>query len=196
MHLLYWTSLIVIIMLFVLNIIATPILQHKKEHLTLPVHKTLYIDRHFSDAEFIFITDAALEWETTTNEMVSYDVVRLPKKNIDTKNSIVIVLLSVDFPDIIALDTEMDINHLGYYYGGGYVPYIGLVTERIADIDYKTIVMHELGHSLGLQHPDIQTGVGELMYYNINMGANYITENDLKQFCHLYKCDPSTLHDQ
>src|SRR5271167_1411273 len=101
----YWTAIITMIMIFGLNIIATPILQHTTK-CTLPVHKTLYIDRNLSEDELAIITGAALEWHNATNGMVTYDVIRLPHKHIDVNNSIIVVIVSADFPEMISLDTE------------------------------------------------------------------------------------------
>lgn len=187
MRLWYWTSLIVMIMLAILNIVSTPILQHGVKH-TIPVHKTLYVDRNLSDDDFDLIVSAAYEWHAATKNMVSYDVVRLPHQNIDAKNSIVIVIVSIDFPQVITLDTPDTIS-LAYYDDSGTVPYIGLVPDRIQDAMYKTVIMHELGHSLGLKHSDIIEGIGTLMYPYIDIGSDKITHADLQQFCQIYGCD-------
>lgn len=198
MRSLYWTSLIVMIMLFGLNMVSEPILQHTIKR-TIPIHKTLYIDRNLSEDELFIITAAAMEWHLATNGLVSYDVVRLPHRNIDIKNSIIIVIVSADFPEIIALDSVKQTeegNHMGYYYDTGYVPYIGLVPGRIEDKEYRTVIMHELGHSLGMKHTDNIEGIGTLMYPDVSIGADKITDEDLKSFCQIYRCDVSKLHDQ
>lgn len=196
MRLWYWTSFITMVMLIGLNFISSPILQHSIKR-TTPIHKTLYIDRNLSEDELDIITGAAYEWHTATNGMVNYDIVRLPHQNIDVSNSIVIVIVSADFPEIISLDSQSaSYNHLGYYYQGGPIPYIALVPYRIEDKLYKTVVMHELGHSLGLRHSDILLGIGTLMYPNVDAGSNTITDADLQQFCQIYGCDANQLHDQ
>lgn len=196
MRLLYWTSLIIMVMLFILNIVATPILTHTVARIA-PIHKTLYIDRNLTEDELCTIVGAAWEWHQATNGIVTYDVVRMPAQNIDVKNSIIIVIVSADFPEMIALDSaEEDRSHLAYYYERGTIPYIALVPYRISNRDYKAVLMHELGHSLGLGHNDGIEGIGTLMYPNVDASASIITDTDLNNFCKIYGCDASHLHDE
>jgi hypothetical protein len=195
MRLLYWTTMIVMLMLVGLNIVAAPILHHRSISYTLPVHKTLYVDRSLSEEELGIITGAALEWHLATKGLVSYDVVRMPYHGIDIRNSIIIMSISPDFPEVIGQDTYSgEESNVGYYDTKYQVPYIGLVTSRIDDKDYIAIVMHELGHSLGLHHNDEEPGT--LMYPSLDLGARSITDSDLHHFCQIYKCDASQLHDQ
>jgi len=196
MRLLYWTSLIIAVMLLVLNIIAVPILTHTVARVA-PIHKTLYVDRNLSEDELYIIVGAAWEWHQATNGIVTYDVVRLPAKNIDVHNSIIIVIVSSDFPEMIALDGDDEERiHLAYYHETGPIPYIALVPYRISDADYKPVIMHELGHSLGLSHNEGINGIGTLMYPDIDAGANMITDADLHNFCKIYGCDANHLHDK
>lgn len=190
MRLFYWTLLVAISLLILLNIGASPILQHSQ----LPIHKILYVDRKATDDQFAIIVGAAFQWQLATSSLVSYDVIRLPAQNIDINKSIVIVMISPDFPNIITLDADGN-NHLGYFERGN-VDYIALVPDRIQNESLKTIVMHELGHSLYLKHSDIIDGIGTLMYPNIELGSNKITDTDLAAFCHIYGCDSNKLHDQ
>jgi hypothetical protein len=196
MRLVYWCSFVVMVLLFIINIVATPILHHDALR-QLPVHKTLYVDRNLSEDEMDIIIGAAWEWHIATNQLVVYDVVRMPAQNIDINNSIVIVIVSADFPDMIALDNlKPDGTHLAYYHEKSIVPYIGLVPFRINDKDYKTVVLHELGHSLGLKHNEGWEGIGTLMYPDVTLGATDITDYDLQAFCKLYGCDATRLHYQ
>lgn len=193
----YWLSLVIsLVMLAGLYVVAVPILQHDNTQF-LPIHKTLCVDRNISEDQLIIIVGAATEWNYATHGLVSYDIVRLPHKKISSHDSIIIVTVSADFPEIISLDSQNeDQNHLGYYYQRGPIPYIGLVIDRIDDNSFKTVMLHELGHSLGLVHSDPIEGIGTLMYPNIESGSNIITDQDLKQFCSLYGCSANKLHDQ
>lgn len=196
MKLFYLTCLIAIMMLIGLDIVSLPILQH---HISrdLPVHKTLYVDRNLSNNDFDVIVSAANEWQSATHGLVKYDVVRMPAKNIDAKNSIIIVGVSEDFPEIIAFDSQdMDRTHLAYFDSGSSLPYIALVVSRISENEYKSVLMHELGHSLGLKHNTGDNGIGTLMYPDIDLGSDKITDIDLANFCKRYGCDASQLHDE
>jgi hypothetical protein len=192
MRLLYWTTLFTMLLLSGLDMISAPILQHRHVSYTLPVHKILYIDRHFTDEEFAIITGAALQWHLATKSLVSYDVVRMPHRNIDINNSIFVINITPDFPEVVEQDTASEVgSNMGFYDTKYRVPYIGLIPARIDDKDYMTVVMHELGHSLGLSHdeePDT------LMYPSTDVGANTITDRDLQNFCKLYHCDATKLY--
>lgn len=162
------------------------------------VHKTLYVDRHFSDDEFIMIAWAANRWSETTNHIIDYDVVRLPITDhtevADRNNSIVINKVSSDFPDVIAIDYYNGHSTLGYYTAQYSLPMIAMVNERIImDEDFEQIIMHELGHSVGLDHMEGADGIGTLMYPSIDAASDFITQSDLISFCKLYKCDPNRL---
>jgi predicted Zn-dependent protease len=112
-------------------------------------------------------------------------------------DAIVIFNVTPDFPDIIILDSIKNYSTLGYYNSRG-LDYIALVDARISEANYNAVVMHELGHALGLEHPDLddhpEIGIGTLMYSMIDAGSNHITKDDLKQFCKLYHCDSSKFH--
>lgn len=193
----YVASVIATVLLFIINIIATPILHIHHESHQLPVHKTLYVDRNMTEEEMAIIVASAWEWHTTTKGMVVYDVVRLPSKNIDAQNGIVICLISIDFPEVIDLDSQRpENNHLAYYARNGVIPYIGVIPERIPEKDYRTVMLHELGHSLGLSHNEGINGIGTLMYPSVDVESNYISHTDLENFCKLYGCDASQLQDE
>ncbi len=192
----YAASIIAALFLFIINIIATPILHVYRENYQLPVHKTLYVDRNMTEEEMAVIVSSAWEWHATTKGMVIYDVIKLPSKNIDVQNGIVICLVSPDFPEVIDLDTQRpDANHLAYYKRAP-MPYIGVIPDRIPIKDYRTVIIHELGHSLGLKHNEGIAGIGTLMYPDMDFEANYITDTDLENFCKLYNCDANQLHDE
>lgn len=158
------------------------------------VHTTLYLGHDFSPEEQEIILEAALEWSQATNHIVEYDVVVLPTKNtIDVTKSVVFVKESPDHPEIMLMDFASKTKTLGLFNGRSQVPYIALVTERLDDENYKEVVLHELGHSLGLEHIKGTDGIGTLMYPYTDLGADFITETDLKKFCELYHCDASKL---
>lgn len=184
----------IIFMLLALYHQSTPVLT--KDYV-LPVRQTLYVDSSLNDQEEIVIISAALEWQVATHGLVQYTIVRLPtKQDVVPDRAILLISISQYFPEILSIDQQTGSTHLGYYYDHGFVPYIALVSERLDVSNYKTVVMHELGHALGLPHHTGIDGIGTLMYPYINLGADTITDEDLDQFCHLYGCNGKDLHRQ
>lgn len=167
---------------------------------TLPIHKTLYIERNVYNDELFHIIDAAIEWNQATDGQVVFDIKRMPRMHISPSDSVIFFNVTPDYPDIIILDNsrKRNLSTLGYFNGDRVLPYIALVDERISDDDYTGVVLHELGHFLGLEHPDSdehpEIGIGTLMYSNVDAGSLHITQGDLKQFCELYHCDASKFH--
>jgi Zn-dependent protease with chaperone function len=202
MRLLVWSIALSIVLLIafaeVVSIVLPP--PPHEEALSLPIHKTFYIDRNVYDQEMLHIIEAALEWNEATNGQVIFDVKRMPRPNISATDSVIFFNVSPDFPDIILLDNarKKPLTTLAYYNGGRILPYIAVVDERISEKDYTGVMLHEMGHYLGLQHPDDEDhpeiGIGSLMHSTIDEGSGHITTEDLKQFCRIYHCDWKKFH--
>jgi hypothetical protein len=177
-----------------LYIQATPILTRT---FSLPAEQTLYLDTSLSDDEAITVIGAALEWQTATRGLVHYNIVKLPitKDTID-ENVIIVFSVSPYFPEILSLDKESSKTHLGYYDSHGDTPYIVLVSERLTPDNYKSVILHELGHALGLKHNNGDEGMGTLMYPDIELGSKSITNTDLDNFCKLYGCNSTGLYNK
>jgi len=197
MRIFVWSLALTIVLLFVFAEIATPIVQKPHIEHKLPIHKTLYLERGIYDEEMYHIMAAAMEWNRATNGQVVIDIKRLPSQDIRAADAIIMFNVTPDFPDIIILDNIKHFTTLGYYNERG-LNYIALVDERISNGSFDAVVMHELGHALGLQHPDSEDhpeiGIGNLMYSIVDIGGNHITDDDLKQFCTIYHCDSSKFH--
>jgi len=202
-----WTCIINFIILLCLFDFVSDLYPRKVE---LPnyIHTTIYIDSSFDDFEREAITEAALEWTVTTNHIIDYDIIQLPtNEEIDMDHSIIIYNATPDHPHVIALDSSNKKTTLGLYDKQTIIPSILLVNQRINNEDYKSVVMHELGHSLGLEHIKGTNGLDTLMYpsrytmYQMNAGhqeliksgADHLTLKDGQQLCKLYHCDASKL---
>lgn len=178
----FWSNIISVIMLLTSYSLIDPEKEYPKS-----VRKTIYIDRKFSQEEKLHIIEAALEWSRVTNHIVEYEIESLPCP-IKLNQALVITKYNPDHPDIITMDV-LGQEILGYYVDG-YIPAIFLVAERINKKDLTNVIMHELGHSLGLEHIDGEDDKNALMYPTMNPESGTITQKDLINFCKLYKCDP------
>lgn len=156
-------------------------------------HKILYVDRNFTNREINDITAAAINWTLTTNHIVEFDVVKLPAEHIDTINGIAVMKITEDNSMAMVIDQYNDHNTLGFYNKDGPMTYIALITDRIADYDFFTVMSHELGHALGLRHISGEDGIGTLMYPSITLSSTNITDKDLEKFCELYNCNKNQL---
>lgn len=162
-----------------------------------PTHRILYIDRNFTNKEMIIIIGAAINWSESTNYTVTYDVVRLPTtKKINLINGLVFSKISSDHPDAMIMNNFDQENTLGYYSDGGPIDYIVLIDNMLNDDNYRAVVLHELGHSLGLKHTIGLPGINTLMYPYTDLSSNYITQTDLENFCKIYKCNANKLKNQ
>ncbi len=196
-NLTFWLSeIITIVIIGIVFAYISPILDkniiNHVEHKT----RTLYVDPSFSDEEQEAIISAAIIWTCKTHYIVNIGIVFLPSKNIDATDGIIILPISRYNPDIIGLDEFNQHTTLGFFTREGAVPSINLVSSRIEDEEYQTVVLHELGHALGLKHNSTVDGIGTLMYPSINFGAPTITNDDLVNFCKLYKCNSLELTNQ
>lgn len=187
-----FSLLFTIIVLMGLVHIATPFLQRNQTSHILPIHKTLYLDRKIDDDEMLHIMEAAMEWKHATNGQVIFDIKRLPRPYVPLMNAIVVINVSPEYPDIMILDNGKGPNTLGYCNStANTIQFIELVDDRLDEHNSTAVVMHELGHALGLKHTKEE---GSLMFPIIDEGSHHITSKDMKQFCQLYHCDPSKFH--
>lgn len=152
------------------------------------VQKTLYLDRSFNDSEVENIIAATWEWSDATENRVVFTVKMLPDDHIDLRNAIIVNKLSDETAQVVMLDLFNDKTTLGFYDNKNVIPYIGLITSRLHSRNYKPVVLHELGHALGLGHNDKEEDKGSLMYPIIDDASDHITEKEIKNYCKLHHC--------
>ena len=194
MRLFLYPLLLTIALLGVFAEVVSPFLAHKSTPHTLPIHHTLYLERGIYEDQVYHVIAAAMEWNEVTNGDVVLDIKMLPQPNITPGDAIIIMNVTPDYPEAIILDNMNHYSTLGFYNNDTGLAYIALLDERIRGMSYDAVIMHELGHALGLEHITGIDGLGTLMYPNIEFGSDHITMDDLKQFCHLYHCDASKYH--
>jgi hypothetical protein len=189
----WFSQIAAIIGLMIIYYFSVPLFQPQVNYPKY-VHKTIYLDRYLAKDEVEFITYAALKWGESTKYRATFDIVTLPQKNVTiTENDIIILNTSPDNPHIMMLDENNKFFTYGYYDPNSPIPAIYLVSDRLTDENYVVVVMHELGHALGLKHNDDINGIGTLMYPNIILAASKITSYDLMKFCKLYHCNVKDL---
>jgi len=195
MRLFYYPLILTIAVIALFVKLASPFIEYKQISHTLPIHKTLYLERGIYRDQLYHIIAATMEWNQATDGDVVLDIKLLPQHDIVPQDAIIIMNVTPDFPEIILLDNINKYSTLGFYNHDSILPYIALVDERISRQDYDAVILHELGHALGLEHIKSFDGIGTLMYPSIDLASDHITMTDLKQFCQLYHCEASKYYD-
>lgn len=149
-------------------------------------HKTLYLDPSFSPQEKAIIAEVAKEWTENTNHIAEFDIAQLPSNKVDLVNGILVLRVSHRYPEIVLLNALLPEGNemLGLFNNRKIVPRLELIMDRTGD-DTDVVALHELGHAVGLGHNEKPF---TLMYPMIEMGSNHITDEDLEEFCKLYRC--------
>jgi hypothetical protein len=163
---------------------------------TMNLHKVVYIDRNLTDYENMLTINALKNWECSTGGMVQFKIKQGASPddiaNIEDPFSAVIIT-NVEFndPDIVAADRIK--NKKGIFVVGlethmsNGIDEIKIV-ESLADLDqYQALMEHEVGHLLGLVHTEDHSHT--IMTPVIRDGAMRITQEDIEQFCNIYRCD-------
>ena len=187
--------------LYVVPIINQPPKPKKEIVYPTEIRETLYIDRNFTEFERLAIIEAAEECEDVTNGIVQYEIVQLPSCDpIAIENALFIVKISVDEPEVLITNNQDNI--LAHYTSRKGLPTIAIIANRIEDSQLKGVIMHEIGHAIGLEHQPADEDIGTLMYpytqitideLTIDISTDVITKTDLIQFCKLYNCDADQL---
>jgi hypothetical protein len=165
---------------------------------------TLLIDSSFTPEEDFLIEQAANEWQVATNGIARFYVVynNDPYFNVEQSNRDTLLKVEKIIPiketESITFFIDLILNNdtLGYSDETNMLKKsantIMIVRGRIiSNEEYKTVVMHEIGHSLFMIHSNF---ANTLMYPSAKYAADCITKKDLEQFCFLYGCNVDDLN--
>lgn len=155
-------------------------------------HKVLLLDNSLSEYEKDLVIEAALHWQQKTKNIISFDFKRIEEsKDIlyAKENSIVISSLTYDQN---YYNIKKSKHLLAFFTVKTKVPSIMLIPERMMDEDdYRSVIIHELGHSIGLEHNNVDTSI---MYaFQTELSPAYLTKDDIIHFCKSYYCVPKKL---
>jgi len=182
---------VLIIAAFLLLLVGCPNPHHPSEP---HIQKTiLFNPRAFTTSQIDAIHSAAREWETKTNFIVRFDIHDYHDQPLQV-NEVAIFNVPLDFPVITAREIELHQNGMP-----STEHILGLYKDRIIYTisakmpglgSYRPVIIHELGHMLGLNHINDAYSV---MNESFDRAADHITVADQVLFCKLYGCDPVRL---
>lgn len=167
-----------------------------------PVHSevntfNIFISNSFTVLQKKLITDAINEWSRATNPVfvfnikytnVSNEVLQVYPFNQENSYNTIFIMLA---PASWAPSNES----AGYFtarYGTNYIGMIDRDIELVNEKLYTNVVIHEIGHVLGLEHLDIDHKTIMTSFGNKSSGC--ITKIDLKYLCKVWCCDYTKLH--
>lgn len=152
------------------------------------------VTNQFSKQEKDIVEEAAFDWTSRTKGVVNLKIVYEPFINIDFTNSVLMLKSNEHDPDIIIMDSVNNCNGciIAITSRKHMVPYIKIVDSRVKNINhFYTVVLHEIGHYIGLNHLEGPQNIGTVMY-PVHIGfRRELTVTDLKYFCEIYMCTES-----
>lgn len=178
-----YSKLLTFLSIAIMYIFVVPNFAPPRHH---SAHQILYIDSVFNKKETNDIVEAVLEWNKSTNKTIKFDIEKLVNLNkINKKDGIVITKINDKHPEVILIDWKTGNVTLAYYNPAD-IQYIAVINSRIERKQYKKVIMHELGHAIGLNHDD---KMGTLMYPIMDLAADHITNADINNVCKIHKCN-------
>jgi len=136
-------------------------------------HYDVYVGNEFSDIQKQEINNAFLEWERSTNDSVSFSFIG--GKNYSNPLIVVELIPSSQIKEIF--------NHhtIGRTEWRGFDSYI-VISSSLNDRDFQQVILHEIGHAIGLDHGDNETAMGA----NTELASMHLTQKDLNSFYYIF----------
>lgn len=160
------------------------------------VHKTIYVSNDFGLDDMTLIEEAASEWKLETNGIVSFTIIygfdgALYNSLNNKSDSMVMTRAMIDDFIINHLDKNVHSMVLGYFLTEFGVQNILLVPGRmLGDSYYRAVIIHEMGHSIGLPHMDEDDTI---MAPSMDRSAYHLSKKDMDWMCRVYYCDSEKL---
>lgn len=172
--------------------------QYFRKYLLGPtqVHKTIYVADVFDQDDVVLIQEAAQEWERETHGLAKIDIrygfdMSLFESLNHQDDSIVMVRADVDDEIVHILDERINTTILGYFLTEFGTQIILVVPDRMLGREYyRGVIMHEMGHSLGLSHLNVDDTI---MVDTMDRSSYHLSKRDIEWFCRAYYCDAAKL---
>lgn len=138
-------------------------------------------DGKFTPEQVEIIHQAVEEWEIALNGFINFEF-------IDGKGPDALIVIRADSHENIVEDRGHDIvlaytDYVPWEQGGGITLPFDFSNEA-----FHGLLLHELGHTLGLEHDTPDT----LMHWKYRPEVNHITCGDIEQFCEQNLCIPAS----
>lgn len=148
-------------------------------------------DMDFTPCQRVATEDAISEWyEFTKGRFLFHVEYDLKKTDLDAPmNDDLIFKVNSKFCHIKTMDKQYEAKICGLCNNSSKLGTIYMVDDRLDNhMEFKTTMMHELGHYVGLDH----TPEASIMYKNSN-SAEKFNQLDGIEFCDKYGCELTDL---